>query len=217
MTFVVLLTKAQFELKLYIAALAKDLQDVEDILQETNADIWRKAGSYDPSRPFLPWAKTLAKFQVLRWRKDRERDRLVLDDSSLDLLPADELEGVDLDLQMWALRRSLRRLPGDAFALIREKYAERRSIPDLARTFRLTEKAVVSRLYRIRKTLYASILALLKQNGGHGFGTGASPDGRGRDFRWTSPGPCPTRTATSWAWTSTGWTARPCCRPLSSI
>ena len=134
MTFVVLLTKAQFELKLYIAALARDLQDVEDILQETNADIWRKAGSYDPSRPFLPWAKTLAKFQVLRWRKDRERDRLVLDDSSLDLLPADELEGVDLDLQMWALRRSLRRLPGDAFALIREKYAERRSIPDLART-----------------------------------------------------------------------------------
>ena len=46
MTFVVLLTKAQFELKLYIAALARDLQDVEDILQETNADIWRKAGSY---------------------------------------------------------------------------------------------------------------------------------------------------------------------------
>lgn len=39
MTFVVLLTKAQFELKLYIAALARDLQDVEDILQETNADI----------------------------------------------------------------------------------------------------------------------------------------------------------------------------------
>ena len=172
MTFVVLLTKAQFELKLYIAALARDLQDVEDILQETNADIWRKAGSYDPSRPFLPWAKPLAKFQVLRWRKDRERDRLVLDDSSLDLLPADELEGVDLDLQMWALRRSLRRLPGDAFALIREKYAERRSIPDLARTFRLTEKAVVSRLYRIRKTLYASILALLKQNGGHGHSNG---------------------------------------------
>ena len=77
-----------------------------------------------------------------------------------------------MDLQMWALRRSLRHLPGDAFALIREKYAERRSIPDLARTFRLTEKAVVSRLYRIRKTLYASILALLKQNGGHGHSNG---------------------------------------------
>ena len=163
-TFVMLLTKAQFDLKLYIAALAKDLQDVEDILQETNADIWSKADTYDPSRPFLPWAKTLAKFQVLRWRKDRERDRLVLDDSAFDLMAADELEGLDPDLQMWALRRSLRRLQNDEFALIRAKYAERKSVPDLARAFRLTEKAVVSRLYRIRKFLYASILAMIKQD-----------------------------------------------------
>ena len=164
MAFVVLLTKAQFDLKLYIAALAKDLQDVEDILQETNADIWRKADTYDRSRPFLPWAKTLAKFQVLRWRKDRERDRLVLDDSAFDLMASDELEGLDSDLQMWALRRSLRRLQDDEFALIQAKYAGRKSIPDLARAFRLTEKAVVSRLYRIRKFLYASILSMIKQD-----------------------------------------------------
>lgn len=168
MAFVVLLTKAQFDLKLYIAALAKDLQDVEDILQETNADIWRKAATYDRARPFLPWAKTLAKYQVLRWRKDRERDRLVLDDSAFDLMAADELEGLDPDLQMWALRRSLRRLQDDEFALIRAKYAERKSVPDLARAFRLTEKAVVSRLYRIRKFLYASILSMIKQDSQNG-------------------------------------------------
>ena len=65
---------------------------------------------------------------------------------------------------MWALRRSLRRLQNDEFALIRAKYAERKSVPDLARAFRLTEKAVVSRLYRIRKFLYASILAMIKQD-----------------------------------------------------
>ena len=167
-TFVMLLTKAQFDLKLYIAALTKNLQDVEDILQETNADIWRKADTYDRSRPFLPWAKTLAKFQVLRWRKDRERDRLVLDDSAFDLMASDELEGLDSDLQMWALRRSLRRLQDDEFALIQAKYAGRKSIPDLARAFRLTEKAVVSRLYRIRKFLYASILSMVKQDSQNG-------------------------------------------------
>ena len=167
-TFVMLLTKAQFDLKLYIAALTKDLQDVEDIQQEPNADIWSKADTYDPSRPFLPWAKTLAKFQVLRWRKDRERDRLVLDDSAFDLMASDELEGLDSDLQMWALRRSLRRLQDDEFALIQAKYAGRKSIPDLARAFRLTEKAVVSRLYRIRKFLYASILSMIKQDSQNG-------------------------------------------------
>lgn len=167
-TFVMLLTKAQLDLKLYIAALTRDLQDVEDILQETNVDIWRKAATYDPSRPFLPWAKTLAKFQVMRWRKDRARDRLVLDDSAFELMAADELEGLDPDLQTWALRRSLRRLQEDEFALVRAKYADRKSVPDLARAFRLTEKAVVSRLYRIRKFLYASILSIVKQDSQNG-------------------------------------------------
>ena len=162
-TFVMLLTKAQLDLKLYIAALTRDLQDVEDILQETNVDIWRKAATYDPSRPFLPWAKTLAKFQVMRWRKDRARDRLVLDDSVFELM-----EGLDPDLQTWALRRSLRRLQEDEFALVRAKYADRKSVPDLARAFRLTEKAVVSRLYRIRKFLYASILSIVKQDSQNG-------------------------------------------------
>lgn len=162
--FALLLTKAQFELKVYIAAVAGSLQDVDDILQETNADIWRKASTYDPSRPFLPWAKTLAKFQVLRWKKHMSRDKLIFDDSALDLISADELQGMDHDLQMYALRRSLRRLSGDEFALIRAKYAERRSIPNLAHAFKLTEKAVVSRLYRIRKLLYESILAMIKQD-----------------------------------------------------
>lgn len=162
--FVFLLTKAQFELKVYIAAIAHSLQDVDDILQETNVDIWRKAGTYDASRPFLPWAKALAKFQVLRWQKDKARDRLVLDDSALDLMPADELEGVDHDIQMHALRRSLRRLSEDEFALIREKYAGCKRIPELANMFNLTEKAIVSRLYRIRKFLYASIMAMIKQD-----------------------------------------------------
>ena len=167
-TFALLLTKAQFELKVYIAALAGSLQDVDDILQETNADIWRKSATYDSSRPFLPWAKALAKFQVLRWKKDKSRDKLVLDDSWFDLIEADELEGMDHELQMHALRRSLRRLSDEEFALIRGKYAERKSIPELADTFKLTEKAVVSRLYRIRKLLYESILAMIKQDQDYG-------------------------------------------------
>ncbi len=167
-TFALLLTKAQFDLRVYIASMAGNLQDVEDILQETNADIWRKASTYDNARPFLPWAKTLAKFQVLRWNKDKSRDRLVLDNAALDLISSDELEGVDHDLQMQALRRSLRRLSDEEFALIREKYAGRRSIPELAHQFKLTERAVVSRLYRIRKLLYESILAMIKQDESYG-------------------------------------------------
>ena len=164
-SFVAALTRAQFELKVYITTLAGSLQDVEDILQETNVYIWRKADTYDPSRPFLPWAKALAKYQVLRWRKDQSRDRLVLDDTALDLLPSDALGDVDSDLQMHALRRSLRRLHDDEFGLLREKYARRKNVSQLAHAFHLSESAVVSRLFRIRQFLYASITDMLKRDG----------------------------------------------------
>ena len=110
-TFAAKLTKVQFELRVYIATLTCDLQYVEDILQETNVYILRKADTYDSSRPFLPWAKTMAKYQVLRWRKDRDRDKLVLDETALDALTDDSLTGLDHDLLMWALRRSLRQPP----------------------------------------------------------------------------------------------------------
>ncbi|MBR2838770.1 MAG: sigma-70 family RNA polymerase sigma factor [Kiritimatiellae bacterium] len=161
-TFISQLTKAQFELKVYIAALACDLQDVDDILQETNVYIWRKADTYDPSRPFLPWAKALAKYQVLRWRKDLERDRLVLDDTAIELLADDALSEVDHDVQMLALRRSLRQLTDDEFKLLKSKYVARKRMPELAREFHVSEGAVASRLFRIRKYLHTSISEMLK-------------------------------------------------------
>ena len=161
-TFAAKLTKVQFELRVYIAALTCDLQYVEDILQETNVYILRKADTYDSSRPFLPWAKTMAKYQVLRWRKDRDRDKLVLDETALDALTDDSLTGLDHDLLMWALRRSLRRLTEEEMSLLRGKYARRKSVRELAEESSTSEGAVASRLFRIRKFLHDSISAMVK-------------------------------------------------------
>src|SRR5574344_2386568 len=80
-SFIRELTKAQFDLKLYIFSLLGDTPDAMDVLQETNLDIWRKAATYDPSRPFLPWARTLAHFQVLKYRQTNQRAKLVFDDA----------------------------------------------------------------------------------------------------------------------------------------
>ena len=60
MTFVVLLTKAQFELKLYIAALARDLQDVEDILQETLIQYMDKAPAFENASHEKAWLLRVA-------------------------------------------------------------------------------------------------------------------------------------------------------------
>ena len=49
-----LITKNQGALRAYIYTLLPDPALVDDILQETNLVIWRKASEYDPARPFMP-------------------------------------------------------------------------------------------------------------------------------------------------------------------
>ena len=51
------------------------------MLQETNLDLWRKASTYDASRPFLPWVRTIAHYQVLTFRKKQSRSHLFFDDA----------------------------------------------------------------------------------------------------------------------------------------
>ncbi len=81
--FVERLTAAQSALYGSIHTLLAGQPDVADVLQETNRVLWRKADAYDPARPFLPWALTIARFEVLAHRKRQSRDRLVFDDGLL--------------------------------------------------------------------------------------------------------------------------------------
>ena len=67
----------------YISYLLGNCADERDILQETHLDLWRKAGTYDVERPFLPWARAIARYQVLTFRKRQNRVRLLFDEELL--------------------------------------------------------------------------------------------------------------------------------------
>ena len=66
--FVERLTEAQSALYGAIYTLLAGNAEVADVLQETNRVLWRKASTYDPTRPFLPWALAVARFEVLAHR-----------------------------------------------------------------------------------------------------------------------------------------------------
>lgn len=81
--FISHLTAAQFALQAYITFLVGNAEDAKDILQETNQILWREAAKYDSNRPFLPWAKSVAWYQVKTFRTLKSRDRLVFDEELL--------------------------------------------------------------------------------------------------------------------------------------
>ncbi len=153
--FIQELTRAQLELRVFVVTLIGDAYDAADVLQETNLDLWRKADTYDPARPFLPWAKTLAWYQVMRYRTDRKRERVVFSEAVLAAL-TETMQAQERASDEWleALERCVRKLSDRQRAYLKAKYAERKSAEEIAALFRHSAAAVAALLYRIRGVLH---------------------------------------------------------------
>jgi len=157
-TFIQELTQTQLELRVFVVTLVGDANDAADVLQETNLDLWKKADTYDAARPFLPWAKTIAWYQVLKFRTNRKRERLVFSDAVLNEM-AESLQSrqEESDGMLEALEACVKKLTDNQRAYLFSKYAERKTAEEMAMAFRCSTTAVASLLYRLRNMLHACV------------------------------------------------------------
>lgn len=153
--FVQELARAQLELRVYVVTLVGNTHDAEDVLQETNLDLWRKAATYDEGRPFLPWAKRLAWFQVLKYRTGKKRERVVFSEAVVAMI-ADKLEAEQqgAEARLDALEGCVKKLTDLQRAYLADKYVQGLSVEQMSAHFRHTAAAVVSLLYRLRNVLH---------------------------------------------------------------
>jgi RNA polymerase sigma-70 factor (ECF subfamily) len=151
-----LIARHQPEIHRYILSLLPDRMLADDVAQETNLVLWRKAAEYDPAQPFLHWAFTIALYQVKAARRDAGRDRHVFDDSLVELLAAECREDSSGDLDR-ALEKCLQELPERQRELILARYAPGSSVQDLAAARKQTPTALSLALMRIRKALETCI------------------------------------------------------------
>jgi RNA polymerase sigma-70 factor (ECF subfamily) len=152
------LTQSQSDLFVYISALMGNAESARDILQETNLVLCRESERYDPARPFLPWARTIAYYQVLSWRKRNYRERLVFDDTLLDEVAASLNEETSLPhAQLDALEGCLKKLPERMRSLFEARYAQGLRVDKLAAACGRPPNAVAASLYRIRQLLSACV------------------------------------------------------------
>ena len=79
-------SRAQRSLYAFILTLVRQSADAEDVLQETNVVLWRKAGEYDPTREFMPWALRIAQLQAMAHLKRQKRVPLTFDEPLLTVL-----------------------------------------------------------------------------------------------------------------------------------
>jgi RNA polymerase sigma-70 factor (ECF subfamily) len=160
------LTAAQPSLWAYVFSLLPDHAAAQDVLQETNLTLWRKADDFRPGTSFLAWACQAGYFHVLSYRRRVRRDRLVFDDQVLAYLAErQEKRLAEEGDRLTALRGCLEKLPESFRGLLEKRYAPGGSVKELAEADGRTVAALSQVLYRIRDKLLDCIQTTLAAGG----------------------------------------------------
>ena len=160
--FITELTSSQMALHAYILFLVGAIDDAKDILQETNLVLWREASTYDDSRPFLPWAKRIAYFQVKTWRTKKNRSKLVFDDELLEKIAVFADEEPDMNVMLSALERCFQKLNASQKAIVTSRYTREKSVKSIAGALRCTAASVSMLLLRVRDKLGRCVEKIVK-------------------------------------------------------
>ncbi len=150
------LVAAQLTLFAYICVLTANSPDARDILQETNLKICKNAAKYDPTRPFIKWAKTLAFYEVKAHRTKQQRDRLVFEDDVFAIASeqAEETsEALEIERNFKVLEGCVEKLPATLRAVVEARYREGGSLNTVAQLSNRSTNAVKLLLIRARRAL----------------------------------------------------------------
>lgn len=152
--YVLLLTKSQPTLYALIVSLVSDRVAAQDILQEVNLTLWRKAKDFEPGTNFIAWAGQIARYQVMNYRRRMGRERLIFDETLFDLICERQVETQgDCDRFADALRQCLDRMKAEHRELLAERYAAGGSVASIARSRGKQAGAISQLLYRLRGVL----------------------------------------------------------------
>jgi RNA polymerase sigma-70 factor, ECF subfamily len=162
--FVRLLGQHEQELSGYIVSLVPNWTDADEIAQETKLRLWEQFERYDPAKDFGAWARTIAYFMVLAYRKRSQRASTRFSQQFVDLVSH---EAASLSSEANPLRQALSdcmaKLTQAARELLWACYAGQETIKDVAirlgRSVRGTQHSVA----KIRTELQRCIETAVQQ------------------------------------------------------
>jgi len=145
---------------------AGDEDAAREAVQSTFLRVVRYIKPFDDEPHFWNWLAVLARTALADQRRKRSRYRAFLErftghaQREVDVTPAADGQA---DAQLLnALEACLHRLPADERDLVQRKYLARESVRDIAASLQISEKAVESRLTRVRQKLKGEVLSGLK-------------------------------------------------------
>jgi RNA polymerase sigma-70 factor, ECF subfamily len=157
--FAELLDRHQSQLFGYIHSLLRNLNDADDLFQQTTLILWKKFADYDRQRSFVSWACGVARFEIANFLRARNRQRLYFtDELNLLLIEAQEdLKHDEIEDRRQALVQCAGRLRETDRELLHDCYAANSEVAEVAGRRGRSPQSVYNSLRRIRRALFECI------------------------------------------------------------
>lgn len=163
--FAELLKEAQTRLYCYVHMLVQDINDADDVFQQTSLILWRKFKEYDRKKSFFSWACGIARYEAFNMLRKRQRQVVKLSDQ-VDVLLVDSMSRVsslEYEQRREALKSCIQQLNDSDQSLLQEHYAHSKSVRHIAERLKRKPQSVHNSLQRIRVALFQCIKSTLVQ------------------------------------------------------
>lgn len=152
--FVRLLTSHQRDIYFYVRSLVLDLDEVEEVVQNTNLVLWEKRAQFETGRDFRPWAFQVARHKVSEHRAQHKRGCIRFSDVLIDELALQSPQCAKVDSNLTDdLRRCVAQLPTRDRELLDQRYSSLASCESIAEAVGRPIRWVYNSLNRIRQEL----------------------------------------------------------------
>lgn len=152
--FLRLFTRDEFRIMAFIRTMVYDHDAAQDVFQETSLALWRGFAGYRRDEEFIPWALGVARNQVFKHYRARNRDRHIVSEALLSQLADSALELADeMRPRQRALEACVETLPPRQQELLRMFYGEGNSAALIAEKWKRSVHAVYKALKVTRRAL----------------------------------------------------------------
>lgn len=157
--FVALLVRHDRRLRGFIATLLGRIADIDEVLQNVCLVAWKKVDQFcyqgaSADEEFVRWICTIARYEIMTYRRTEDSSLLLLDASLMDRLAEMQIaESSYIEDRYKALVGCIQRLRPRDREMVRQRYEANLSAHDLAAAFEVGVNAIYKALTRIRATL----------------------------------------------------------------
>ena len=142
-------------IRAFVRVSLPDPHDLAEVMQNISVIAWKKFSNLeDAEAGFGPWVSVIARYEILKFRRSKARDRLVLDQDVAEKLLDEPSDSFSMRSEwLLCLSTCFKKLKKDHQNLLWEAYGADMSIKKLAEQRKKKPNALYQSLSRLRSVL----------------------------------------------------------------